>query len=217
MRSVDLAPVNPLMKAGAELQFTATATFSNGSTVTQAVSSWSTEETTIATVSAGGLVRGVSEGTTHVRAMFGGVTGRTAVSVQRLLAGVFTLATVRAKPLPQSLGSSNCPTQPVNCVATEYVTAGTLTLGADGTASLIETRSTDELRTDGSVTSTKRSITYMGPFTYGPFDKVNCNGGITIHLQPPAPSLFGSVLANDTEIVLSVPSSAGPAYEFVRN
>ena len=97
-------------------------------------------------------------------------------------------------------------------LATEYVTGGTLTLRADGTASLVEARRLEERRTNGSTTSTTRTIDYNGTLHYGPI--VQGGGGITIQLQPPTPSLFGSIRENDTLIGLQVPSTNGHSYRF---
>lgn len=68
--------------AGQTLQLTATANFSNNTT--QAVTNtaaWESSNTGIATVSAGGLVSGVSAGNADIRARFQNVTGTSTMQV----------------------------------------------------------------------------------------------------------------------------------------
>ena len=72
------------MAKGLTDQFTATATYSDG-TMTDVTSSatWATDNAAAATVSTGGLVTGVAAGTAYIRASFGG----SAVSVLLAITG----------------------------------------------------------------------------------------------------------------------------------
>ena len=83
--SIVLNPANPSIPAGTPLALTAIGTFSDNSQQTLSSLSWSSSNTTAATVSndAGnqGIVYGIAMGTTTVSACTGAVCGSTAISV----------------------------------------------------------------------------------------------------------------------------------------
>ena len=66
---------NPDRPAGVTQQFTATATFSDGTHDVSSLATWSTDDTNIATVGSSGLVTAVKTGSTSIKAAFGGVLG----------------------------------------------------------------------------------------------------------------------------------------------
>ena len=67
---------------GSTAQFSATATVSGGTSEDITTSAtWSSSDPTIATVSATGLVTGVSQGTVVISAVFSGVSGNESISV----------------------------------------------------------------------------------------------------------------------------------------
>jgi hypothetical protein len=81
--SIAVTPANAANLAGATQQFTATGTYSDGSS--QNVTSqatWSSSKTTVATISASGLATAVSAGSTTISATLAGVTGSTTLTVQ---------------------------------------------------------------------------------------------------------------------------------------
>ena len=75
LTSLAVTPASPSVAAGLTQQFTATATYSDGTTadVTSSVT-WASDDTTVATIDATGLATGVSQGTANVTATVGGVT-----------------------------------------------------------------------------------------------------------------------------------------------
>ena len=100
--AIQVLPSNAIVAPGVTQQYTATATFGNQSTgdVTSSVT-WSTNATSIATISSGGLLTGVTLGTTTVQAKSGSVIGTTGVSIQNK-----TITSVSIQPLTQSLSVS---------------------------------------------------------------------------------------------------------------
>lgn len=79
---ITVSPANPSVNAGATQQFTAMATFSDGTT--QDVSSsatWASSNTAAATISNTGLATAAAAGTTTISATSGGVTGSTTLTV----------------------------------------------------------------------------------------------------------------------------------------
>ena len=83
LASIVVMPANPSIWTGASQQFTATGTYSDGSTqdiTSQAT--WTSSETGMATINEGGLATGISDGITMISASLTGVTGSTVLSVQ---------------------------------------------------------------------------------------------------------------------------------------
>ena len=82
LTSIAVTPANPSIITGASQQFTATGTYSDGST--QNVTSqatWISSNTLAATINAGGLAAALSAGTTTISAALAGVTNSTALTV----------------------------------------------------------------------------------------------------------------------------------------
>jgi len=80
--SIVVTPANPSIAKGATQQFTAAGTYSDGSTqnLTNVVS-WASSNTSVATVTSGGLATGVAQSTSEISASSGGVTGSTTLTV----------------------------------------------------------------------------------------------------------------------------------------
>src|SRR5205823_4688974 len=70
--SIAVTPANPSIAKGTTQQFTATGTYSDGSTqdLTNAVS-WSSSNLSVATITSGGLASGVAQGTSQISASSG--------------------------------------------------------------------------------------------------------------------------------------------------
>jgi uncharacterized protein YjdB len=81
---VEITPSSPLVSVGGTVQLQATAYDSDGSTIVGRTINWGTSNSTIATVSATGVVTGVAAGTTSISATIGGKTSQASVSVRTI-------------------------------------------------------------------------------------------------------------------------------------
>ena len=100
--SIQVAPQNATVAPGVQQQYTATATYGDNSTgdVTS-TSTWSTNPTSVATISSSGLLTGVALGTATVKAQNGSATSTTGVSIQTK-----QVTSVSIQPLTQTLSAS---------------------------------------------------------------------------------------------------------------
>ena len=82
LKSIAVTPAAPSIAASATEQFTATGTYSDGSTqnITAQVT-WSSSATTVATINASGLATSVAAGTSTIGAALSGVSGSTTLTV----------------------------------------------------------------------------------------------------------------------------------------
>jgi len=81
--SVAVTPASAAIAIGNTQQFVATAVNSNGTrSVITSAASWTSSDSTIATVSSGGLATGVTAGTVTITAGSGGVLGSATLAVQ---------------------------------------------------------------------------------------------------------------------------------------
>jgi hypothetical protein len=80
--SLAVTPANSAIAKGTTQQFTATGTFSDGSTqnLTNTVA-WTSTNTAVATITGSGLAIGVAPGSTTTQAALGSVTGSTPLAV----------------------------------------------------------------------------------------------------------------------------------------
>ena len=91
LTSIAVTPANPTLVTGTSQQFTATGTYSDGSTTNIcSQATWSSSLTSVATIATGGLATAVSAGTTTISASLTGVTGSTTLTVQTGPLGVVT-------------------------------------------------------------------------------------------------------------------------------
>ena len=82
LTSLVLTPANPSILIGAMQQFTATGTYSDGSAQNlTSQATWTSSNTGVATINAGGLATGVSDGATTLSATLSGVVGATILTV----------------------------------------------------------------------------------------------------------------------------------------
>src|SRR6202050_3417358 len=139
--SIAVTPANPSIAKGTKQQFTATGTFSDNSTqnLTSKVT-WSSQTTTVATISAGGLATGVATGTSQIQAASGAITGSTTLTVTAA-----TLVSIAVTPANPSIAKG----------ATEQFTA-------TGTFSDSSTQNLTSTATWSSVTTTTATITAGG-------------------------------------------------------
>ena len=82
LTSIAVTPANPSIEVGGTQQFTATGTYSDGSTqnLTGSVT-WASSNTGVATINSAGLATAVSAGSTTISATLSGVTGSTTLTV----------------------------------------------------------------------------------------------------------------------------------------
>ena len=82
LTSISITPSGKTIIAGNTQQFTATAEYSNSTTADISSSvTWTSSDTSVATVDSKGLATGVSSGTTTIRGSSGGISGTTTLSV----------------------------------------------------------------------------------------------------------------------------------------
>src|SRR5207248_9490608 len=95
--SIAITPANPSIPKGTTQQFTATGTYSDGSTQDLTGSAtWVSSNPAVATITAGGLASGAAQGTSQVSATSGGVTGSTTLTVGPAL--LLSIAVTPANP-----------------------------------------------------------------------------------------------------------------------
>ena len=74
IQSIAVTPPNPTVTHGSTLQFTATAQTCNGSVNITDFATWTSSDTTKATIDSNGLATGITPGTTNITAASAGVT-----------------------------------------------------------------------------------------------------------------------------------------------
>ncbi len=80
--SIAMTPANPMVPAGTTQQFTATGTFTDGTSQNlTSSSSWASDTTSVASISNSGLASAVSMGAANISASVGGITGSTLLTV----------------------------------------------------------------------------------------------------------------------------------------
>jgi WD40 repeat protein len=106
LTSIEVTPANPAIQVGSTQQFTATGTYSDGSTqnLTSEVT-WTSSSSSVATIDAAGLGRGVGPGQTTISASFGGVNGDTALSVAGVAPTLTSIGVTPANPTIQTGGT----------------------------------------------------------------------------------------------------------------
>ena len=83
LTSIAVTPTNTTVTVGSTQQFTATGTYSDGTTSTNTSSvTWRSSSTQIATINSSGLATGVASGSTTITATSGTVSGNTTLTVQ---------------------------------------------------------------------------------------------------------------------------------------
>jgi len=112
--SIAVSPTSPSITAGATQQFTANATYSNGTTgaLTSGVT-WISSNTTAATVSSTGLATAVAAGTTTIKAAADGFTATATLTVTAVAVTVTSIAVS-----PTSPGITTGTTQQFTATAT---------------------------------------------------------------------------------------------------
>ncbi len=89
LTTITVDPPTPSISQGATQQMTATGTYQDGSTASLTGGAscsgntvcWSSSDTTIATITTGGMVTGVAQGTSTITAASGAITGTTTATI----------------------------------------------------------------------------------------------------------------------------------------
>ena len=125
LESIAVTPPNGDVSKGLTQQFKATGTYSNGSTQDLSqTASWTSSDTTIVTIAAGGLATTVATGTATNQASQGTVTGSTKFTIAS--AAVVSIAVAPANPGSLSTSSSSGITIPQG-VPVQLAATATLT------------------------------------------------------------------------------------------
>lgn len=133
--TITIDPPSPTVAFGsgaAPLQLTAAATYSDGSTGTLAGGTsctghtvcWSSSDTTVATITSGGLLTGVSAGTTTITASSGSITGTTTATAAE------TISTMTISPTTTSIPADGSTVQ-------DFLIMGTTSSGQQDISSLV--------------------------------------------------------------------------------
>jgi hypothetical protein len=87
VKSLSVSPGSATILMGKQQQFSATATYSDGSTTSTPIGlTWTSSNTAVATVDNSGLVKGVAPGNVTISAAVGSVNGSSSTKVQTVLA-----------------------------------------------------------------------------------------------------------------------------------
>jgi uncharacterized protein YjdB len=98
LSSIAVTPISPSIAVGATQQFTATATYSDGSTQNvTAKAAWTAATPAVATVNASGLATAVAAGSTSITASLSGISGSATLTVTP------TLSSISVTPNPASI------------------------------------------------------------------------------------------------------------------
>ncbi len=167
--SIAVTPANPTIAKNATEQFTATGTFSDNSTqnLTSSVA-WSSVTTSVATISTGGLATGVAAGTSTIKAVSGGITGSTTLTVTAA-----TLVSIAVTPANPSIAkgrtqqftatgtfSDNSTQNLTSSVAWSSVTTSVATISTGGLATAVSTGMSTIKAVSGGITgSTTLTVT----------------------------------------------------------
>jgi hypothetical protein len=119
LQSISVMPAAVTIGVDATQQYTATGTYSDGSMKTLTTETWSSSETSIATISTPGLATGVAAGSTTITATCSGISGSTPLTVSSA-----TLVSIAVTPAGATI--------PVGG-AEQYTATGTYSDGTIGT------------------------------------------------------------------------------------
>jgi uncharacterized protein YjdB len=157
---ISIGPASPSIAAGTTQQFVATGTYSDGSTQNLSSSAtWSSSQTSVATIAAGGLATGVAVGTSAITATSGSITGSTTLTVNQPV--LVALAVTPADPsfalgtaLQLAATGTYSDGSTLDLTATAIWSSATpsvATVSSLGTASSVALGSTGVTATSGSI------------------------------------------------------------------
>ncbi len=175
LTSIAISPTNPSIAVNATQPFTATGTYSDGSTANVSSSaSWNSSNTVVATINSTGVAAGVSAGSTNITASMNGVNATTQLTVTAAtvtaIAVTPTTATLTAAGLTQQFSVnatySNGSSEPLatgvtwtssNAAVATVSSSGLATAAASGTATI--TASANGLSAQAALTVTAATKT----------------------------------------------------------
>jgi len=122
LQSITVSPNAPSIIAGGTEQYSATGSYSDGSTQNLTSSAtWTSSNTTVATVSGAGLATTLTEGTATIVASLQSITGSASLTATALTVQVSVVATDSAgRPLTYTWQSTDGSIQNVNAAATTW-------------------------------------------------------------------------------------------------
>ena len=148
LQSITITPSSPTISAGSTQQFSATGTYSDGSTKAVAAN-WLSAPSSVATINTSGLATGVAAGTGSISASSGSIVGTTTLTVTNPLVSITVTpatATVAPKGQQQFIATGNYafgPPQDITSSVTWSASLGaTITAGGLATGVTPNTTST---------------------------------------------------------------------------
>src|SRR6202046_5753429 len=160
LSSIVVTPTNVTISVGATQPFTATGNYSNGSTKDLSSSvNWQSQNTTAATISAGGMVTAKAQGSSTIMATMGSVSGSALLTVSS-----GTLVSIAVTPANPSIAkgskvqftatgtfSDNSTQNLSSSVTWTSQAAGVATIAAGGSATAVGTGTSQIQATSGAV------------------------------------------------------------------
>ena len=175
LSTLTVTPGSTSLAAGATQQFTATASYSDGSTanVTSSVA-WTSSSTSVASVTSSGMVTAVAKGSATISASLAGVTGSTSLSVTAVAPTLSSINITPANPTVNAGSNqqftatatySDGSTQNVTATATWTSSATAVaTINASGVATAVAQGSTTIMASlQGSTGSTTLTVPTAPP------------------------------------------------------
>jgi hypothetical protein len=162
--SISVAPQSPSIPAGQTQQFTATGSYTDGSTQNLSSVTWSSGTTSVATISTAGLATAVTTGTSVIEAADGSIVGSTTLTVAPSL----------LPPVSYILGSTFASggTNPEGVVVADFNGDGKLDIAVSNENS----NTIDVFLNDGTgnfgapITTNVQNTTWLGSIAVGDFN-----------------------------------------------
>jgi VCBS repeat protein/Big-like domain-containing protein len=180
LQSISVTPANGTVAAGLTQQYTATGSYSDGSMKPVAGVTWSTSDSTVATISSAGLLTSLKPGSVNVTATSGAVSGKTGLTV-----GTATLVSISVAPMSAIIP----PTQTQQFTATGNYTDGST---MDLTGSVGWTSSTPTI---ASVSSSGLAMGIAPGSTMIQAASGSTQGSVTLTVTAPVPGFTYSMNA----------------------
>ena len=212
LSSIVVTPANPSIAKGTTQQFTATGTFSDGSTqvLTRSVG-WTSSNTSVATINNSGLASGAGTGTSTIQAASGSVTGSTTLNVTAAVLSSIAITPTNpsiAKGATQQFTATGTfgdgSTQNLTSTATwSSSNTAVATINSAGLASAVGTGSTTIQAISGSV-SASTTLTVTTSVSTTPAYVQSASGNDHYSTSSASAKFPSNVTANDAIAVFCV-------------